>query len=60
LVFPQGGPASFQDILHVHHEIWDQTVHNQLEADLVEHMLAHVGNNAANNNNDKNPEKNNA
>ncbi|KAM0879000.1 hypothetical protein ACQ4PT_034517 [Festuca glaucescens] len=60
LVDPQGGPASFQDILHVHHEIRDQTVHNQLQADLVEHMWAHVGKNVANNNNDENLEENNA
>ncbi|KAK1601409.1 hypothetical protein QYE76_007537 [Lolium multiflorum] len=59
LVTPQGGPTSFQDILHVHHEIWDQAVHNQLPADLVEHMWAHVGNNAANNYNEENPEENN-
>jgi hypothetical protein len=44
----------------VHHEIRDQTVHNQLQADLVEHMWAHVGNNVANNNNDENSEENNA
>jgi hypothetical protein len=50
LVTPQGGPISFQDILHVHHEIRDLTVHNQLQANLVEHMWQHVGNNAANNN----------
>ncbi|KAM0821209.1 hypothetical protein ACQ4PT_025201 [Festuca glaucescens] len=60
LVTPQGGPASFQDILHVHHKIRDQAVHNQLQADLVEHMWAHVGNNAANNNNEENPKENNA
>ncbi|KAK1665902.1 hypothetical protein QYE76_054061 [Lolium multiflorum] len=30
LVTPQGGPASFQDILHAHHEIRDLAVHNQL------------------------------
>jgi hypothetical protein len=57
LVTPQGGPASFQDILHVQHKI---RVHNQLEADLVEHMWAHVGNNTAKNNNKQNPEENNA
>jgi hypothetical protein len=57
LVTPQGGPASFQDILHVQHKI---RVHNQLEADLVEHMWAHVGNNIAKNNNKQNPEENNA
>jgi hypothetical protein len=26
----------------VHHEIRDQAVHNQLQADLVEHMWVHV------------------
>ncbi|KAK1697635.1 hypothetical protein QYE76_014332 [Lolium multiflorum] len=50
LVTPQRAPASFQDILHAHHEIRDLAVHNQLQADLVEHMWQHVGNNAANNN----------
>ncbi|KAK1619841.1 hypothetical protein QYE76_025358 [Lolium multiflorum] len=34
LVTPQGGPASFQDILHAHREIRDLAVHNQLQADL--------------------------
>jgi hypothetical protein len=58
LVAPQGGPASFQDILHVHHEVRDQTVHNQLQSDLVEHMWMHVDINVANNNNDENPEEN--
>ncbi|KAK1660504.1 hypothetical protein QYE76_048663 [Lolium multiflorum] len=52
----QGAPASFQDILHAHHEIRDLAVHNQLQADLVEHMWQHVGNNAANNNDEGNPE----
>ncbi|KAK1603282.1 hypothetical protein QYE76_018325 [Lolium multiflorum] len=56
LVTPQGGPASFQDILHAHHEIRDLAVHNQLQADLVEHMWQHVGSNAANNNDEGNPE----
>ncbi|KAK1603841.1 hypothetical protein QYE76_027514 [Lolium multiflorum] len=51
-VTPQGGPASFQDILHAHHEIRDLAVHNQP----AEHMWQHVGNNAANNNDDGNPE----
>ncbi|KAK1626794.1 hypothetical protein QYE76_001109 [Lolium multiflorum] len=31
LVTPQGAPASFQDILHAHHEIRDIAVHNQLQ-----------------------------
>ena len=56
LVTPEGGPASFQDILHAHHEIRDLAVHNQLQADLIEHMWQHVGNNAANNNDEENPE----
>ncbi|KAK1612943.1 hypothetical protein QYE76_036616 [Lolium multiflorum] len=56
LVTPQGGPASFQDILHAHHEIRDLAVHNQLHADLIEHVWQHVGNNAANNNDERNPE----
>ncbi|KAK1679799.1 hypothetical protein QYE76_040647 [Lolium multiflorum] len=56
LVTPQGAPASFQDILHAHHEIRDLAVHNQLQADLVEHMWQHVGNNAANNNDEGNRE----
>ena len=54
LVAPQGGPATFQDILHVHHEIRDSTVHNQLQADLIEHMWAHVGHNVANEDNEEN------
>ncbi|KAK1669475.1 hypothetical protein QYE76_057634 [Lolium multiflorum] len=56
LVTSQGGPASFQDILHAHHEIRDLAVHNQLQADLVEHMWQYVGNNAANNNDEGNPD----
>ncbi|KAK1665459.1 hypothetical protein QYE76_053618 [Lolium multiflorum] len=56
LVTPQGGPTSFQDILHAHHEIRDLAVHNQLQADLIEHVWQHVGNNAANNNDEGNPE----
>jgi hypothetical protein len=38
LVTPEGGLASFQDILHAHHEFRDLAVHNQLQADLIEHI----------------------
>ncbi|XP_051186503.2 uncharacterized protein [Lolium perenne] len=56
LVTPQRGPASFQEVLHAHHEIRDLAVHNQLQADLIEHVWQHVGNNAANNDDEGNPE----
>ncbi|XP_071683210.1 uncharacterized protein [Lolium perenne] len=56
LVTPQRGPASFKEVLHAHHEIRDLAVHNQLQADLIEHVWQHVGNNAANNDDEGNPE----
>ena len=44
LVAPAQGAGSFEDFIHVHHEIRNRDTHNQLQADLIEHMWTHVGN----------------
>jgi hypothetical protein len=47
LVTPEGGLASFQDILHAHHEIRDIAVHNQLHgASLCAKLQLLLGRNA--------------
>jgi hypothetical protein len=58
LVAPQGDPVSFQDILHVHHEIRDQRFTNNSRLIWLS-TWAHVANNVANKNNDENPKENN-
>ncbi|MEB0183025.1 hypothetical protein QN366_23675, partial [Pseudomonas sp. CCC3.2] len=44
LVAPAPGAGSYQDFIHVHQEIRNRDKHNQLQADLIEHMWNHVGN----------------
>ena len=44
LVSPASGAVSYEDFNHVHQEIRNRDKHNQLQADLIEHMWNHVGN----------------
>ena len=44
LVSPASGAGSYEDFIHVHQEIRNRDKHNQLQADLIEHMWNYVGN----------------
>ena len=44
LVEPTTGLSTFEEFLHMHHEIHDGATHKTLQADLVKHMWAHHGN----------------
>ena len=44
LVEPTPGPATFQQYMHVYHEMHDKPTHERLQNDLVEHMWTHLGN----------------
>ena len=44
LIEPTLGLATFQEYLHVRHEMRDRPTHDRLQNDLVEHMWTHLGN----------------
>jgi hypothetical protein len=44
LVEPLGGEASWKYFLQMHNSFRDRTTHNHLQADFVEYMWTHVGN----------------
>ena len=44
LIHPALGPPTFQQYLHMHHEIRDKANHKLLLKDLLEHMWIHWGN----------------